>query len=93
MKKIYLLLLIFNLSLFAQENNFFVGVSSTYNFPVGQLAKRLEGNFGFLIYAGKPISADWTWIGKLEYFKLTDVNKTEMKKFIKTDVLGNIQTF
>uniref|UniRef100_A0A832G680 Outer membrane protein beta-barrel domain-containing protein n=1 Tax=Ignavibacterium album TaxID=591197 RepID=A0A832G680_9BACT len=93
MKKIYLLLLIFNLTLFAQENNFFVGVSSTYNFPVGQLAKRLEGNFGFLIYAGKPVSSDWTWIGKLEYFKLTDVNKTEMKKFIKTDVLGSIQTF
>jgi hypothetical protein len=93
MKKIYLLLLIFNLTSFAQENNFFVGVSSTYNFPVGQLAKRLEGNFGFLIYAGKPVSADWTWIGKLEYFKLTDVNKTEMKKFIKTDVLGSIQTF
>lgn len=93
MKRIYLMFLAFNLTLFAQENNFFVGVSSTYNLPVGQLGKRLNGNFGFLLYAGKPVSENWIWIGKLEYFKLTDVNKDEMKKFVKSDVLGSIQTF
>lgn len=93
MKKYFLIILFFNITLFAQENNFFIGASSAYNFPVGQLGKRLNGNFGFLLYAGKPVSENWIWIGKLEYFKLTDVNKDEMKKFVKSDVLGSIQTF
>lgn len=93
MKKIFLFILLLNFTVFSQENIFFIGVSSTYNFPTGQLGKRLNGNLGFLLYLGKPVSDDWTWVGKLEYFKLTDVNKNEMKKFIKSDLLGSVRTF
>ncbi|MFN3873927.1 MAG: hypothetical protein ACK4R9_13085 [Ignavibacterium sp.] len=85
--------LLLNLTLIAQENNFFVGTSTVYNLPVGMMSKRMQGNFGFNLYVGKPVSNDWIWIGKLEYFRLNDVNKDEMKKFVKSDVLGEIQTF
>lgn len=95
MKKYFIVafILLLNFSLIAQENNFFVGASSVYNLPLGMMAKRMKGNFGFMLYGGKPVSAEWTWIGKLEYFNLTDVNKDEMKKFVKSDVLGDVQTF
>lgn len=75
------------------QNNFFVGASANYNIPIGMLSNRLEAAPGLLIYFGKQTSKDWTWIGKFEYFKLTDVNKTQMKKYVKSDVLGQIRTF
>lgn len=95
MKKYFIaaIVLLFNLTLIAQENNFFVGASSVYNIPVGMMSKRMQGNIGVMLFAGKPVSTDWTWIGKFEYFKLTDVNKDEMKKFVKSDVLGDLKTF
>lgn len=80
-------------NLFAQNNNFFIGASSTYNLPVGTMSDRMKGNFGFNIYAGTSVSSDWTWIGKLDYFKLTDVNKDKMKRLVKSDVLGDIRTY
>ncbi len=75
------------------QNNFLVGASANYNIPFGMLSNRLEPAPGFLIYFGKQTSMDWAWIGKFEYFKLSDVNKDQMKKFVKSDVLGSVQTF
>ena len=94
MKKLFTFISIIFISFTLQaQNKFLVGASANYNVPVGMLSNRLEAAPGFLIYAGKQISSDWTWIGKIEYFKLTDVNKNQMKKFVKSDVLGTIKTF
>lgn len=91
------LLTILSIIIFASsiqsQNKYFVGASANYNIPVGMLSNRLEPAPGFLIYFGKHNSQNWIWTGKLEYFKLTEVNKKEMKKFVKSDVLGPIKTF
>lgn len=94
MKKLFtfLSIIIIASSIYSQ-NEFLVGASANYNIPVGMLANRMEPAPGFLIYFGKQTSQDWTWIGKIEYFKLSDVNKDKMKKFVKSDVLGPIKTF
>lgn len=94
MKKLFIILSIIIITTSIQsQNKYFVGASANYNIPVGMLSNRLEPAPGFLIYFGKQTSQDWVWTGKLEYFKLTDVNKKEMKKFVKSDVLGPIKTF
>lgn len=73
----------------AQNQNWVIGADANYNIPIAGLANRLEANFGALIYAGKNVDEKWTWLGKFEYFKLTDVNKDKMFKFVKTDVNNN----
>ncbi len=83
----------FCITSFSQENKIFIGASTNYNLPLGMMANRMEGNVGFSVYAGRPVSSDWTWIGKFDYFKLNEVNKDEMRKFIKSDALGDLQTF
>jgi len=75
------------------QNKFLIGASANYNLPFGMLSNRLEPAPGFLVFFGRQTSEDWTWIGKFEYFKLSDVNKEQMKKFVKSDILGPIQTF
>ncbi len=94
MKKLLTILsiIIIGSSVYSQ-NKFLVGASANYNIPVGMLANRMEPAPGFLIYFGRQTSQDWTWIGKFEYFKLSEVNKDQMKKFVKSDVLGTINTF
>lgn len=85
-------IVIISLTSFAQ-NKILIGASANYNVPVGMLSNRLQSAPGFLIYAGKQTSQDWTWVGKLEYFELSEVNKSKMKKFVKSDILGPIKTF
>lgn len=75
------------------QNKFLIGASANYNLPFGMLSNRLEPAPGFLVFFGRQTSEDWTWIGKFEYFKLSDVNKEQMKKFVKSDILGPVQTF
>lgn len=90
-KFLLIALIIFTNYSFAQNKNWIVGANANYNIPVGELANRLEGNFGGLIYAGKKTDSKWTWLGKLEYFKLTDVNTEKMFKFVKAEI-NNIST-
>ncbi len=70
----------------AQNYPWFIGANSNYNLPLAGLSDRMEGNFGGLIYAGKKTSDNWTWVGKVEYFKLADVNKDQMFKIVKSEV-------
>lgn len=94
MKKLFTILsiIIIATSVYSQ-NKLLVGASANYNIPIGMLANRMKPAPGYLIYFGKQTSQDWTWTGKFEYFKLSDVNKEQMKKFVKSDVLGRIKTF
>lgn len=80
---IYLLSVCF---LQAQNSNWVIGANTNYNLPIAKFADRMEGNLGGLIYAGKKTSDSWTWVGKFEYFKLTDVNKDQMFKIVKAEV-------
>jgi hypothetical protein len=74
------------LSAQAQNEKWIVGANTNYNLPIGGLADRMEANMGGLIYAGKKVDQDWTWVGKLEYFKLTDVNRDQMFKIVKAEI-------
>lgn len=80
-------------SLNAQNNQWIIGANANYNLPLAELANRMEGNIGGLFYAGKRLSNDWTWLGKFEYFKLTEVNKDKMYKIVKVDINDVISDF
>lgn len=93
-RKITIIVFLFSFILLkAQNNQWIIGADANYNLPVGGLADRMEGNFGGLFYAGKQVSADWTWVGKFEYFKLTEVNKDEMYKVVKAEINDVITDF
>lgn len=70
----------------AQNSPWIIGADANYNLPLAGLSDRMEGNFGGLIYAGKKTTENWIWVGKFEYFKLTDVNKDQMFKIVKAEV-------
>lgn len=92
-KIILFALVIFSSTLFSQNNKFIAGATPVYNLPVGTLADRLNGDIGFMFYAGKQISDSWMWIGKFEYFKLSDVNSDQQFVTIQSDVLGNLEEY
>lgn len=70
----------------AQNNNWIIGAGSNYNLPLAGMADRMEGAFGGFLYAGKQTSESWKWFGKIEYFKLSDVNKEMMFKVVQADI-------
>ena len=85
--KYSIIILVFSISfLKAQNSPWIIGTDPNYNLPLAGLSDRMEGNFGGLIYAGKKTTENWTWVGKFEYFKLTDVNKDQMFKIVKAEV-------
>lgn len=77
----------------AQEARIVAGASAVYNLPMGALHSRFEGSFGGMIYAGKQISSDWTWTGKLEYFELTTLNTSKLIKTVKIQEAGGTQQY
>lgn len=83
--------ILFSTLTFAQ-NKYIIGAGANYFLPVGSLADRMNGAFGGWIFAGKQINESWTWVGKLEYFKLTDVNEDKMFKVVETNFNNANQT-
>jgi hypothetical protein len=77
----------------AQSKSFIIGADANYNLPLGTLSERLKGAFGGIVYAGKKVSDSWTWTGKLEYFKLTKVNKDKRFKTIEAEIGGEISSY
>ncbi len=93
MNKIIFTLIILSLSIVnitAQNSHWIIGANGNYNLPVGSLADRMDGNFGGSFYAGKRLNSEWTWVGKFDYFRLSDVNKDKMFKIIKAEVSDDI---
>jgi hypothetical protein len=86
--KIFLLTVFVLPQLIVAQNKFLIGAGGNYNLPIGSLADRMNGAFGGWFYAGKQVSDDWTWVGKFEYFKLTDVNEENMYKIVETNING-----
>jgi len=84
-KIILSVVILFSASLFGQDK-FIIGAGSNYNMPFGSLTDRMNGAFGGWFYAGKQVSDVWTWVGKLEYFKLSSVNEDNMFKVVRTNI-------
>ncbi len=83
-KIIFSVMILFSALTFGQTK-FIGGAGANYNLPIGSLADRINGNLGGWFYAGKQINENWTWVGKFEYFKLTDVNEEKMFKVIEVN--------
>lgn len=83
--------ILFSTLTFAQ-NKYVIGAGANYNMSIGSLADRMNGSFGGWVFAGKQINENWTWVGKLEYFKLTDINEEQMSKVIETNFNNANQT-
>lgn len=64
----------------AQDRAVVAGLGAMYTVPVGSLHSRFEAAPGGMVFLGKQISADWTWIGKCEYFELTKLNAGTLVK-------------
>lgn len=90
--KILLTAIILFSTVTSAQNKFIIGAGGNYNLPLGSLADRMNGAFGGFLFAGKQISENWTWVGKFEYFKLTDVNEDKMSKVVETNFNNANQT-
>jgi hypothetical protein len=102
MKKILLLISLFIILLssfsFAQQKDtdeypYIINATADYYMPVGSLADRFEGTIGGTFYFGKQISDDYTWLGKIEYFKYTEVNSDNLNKSIEVEIGDETKTF
>ncbi len=94
MKKIKFLLIasLFVSTLFAQKDSFIIEANGNYYLPTGALADRFNGTFGGSFYLGKQVSQKWTWLAKLEYFKMTDINKDKIVRKVNYDFNDITQT-
>jgi hypothetical protein len=72
----------------AQSGTFIAGGGAVYQFPIGSLADRFHGAAGGMIYAGQQVDADWTWIGRLEYVELTELNTDKLTKRVTRQEIG-----
>lgn len=79
-------------NIIAQEGSLIIGANAAYYLPFGGLADRFDGTIGGSIYFGQQVSKDWTWVGKLEYFKYSELNKDNMFKTVTVPEL-NSQVF
>ena len=92
-KIILFILLLVSSPIFSQQPQLVFGADATYNLPLGMMSDRMKSNIGGLFYVGAKISPDWTWVGKAEYFKLTEVNEDQMFKFVTADFSGSRENY
>ncbi len=79
--------------LMSQENPVIIGANVVFDLPVGTLGDHFKGAAGGMIYAGKQISESWTWVGKFEYFELSDLNSSKLYKTIELQNNGTQQKY
>ncbi|HPN37077.1 MAG TPA: hypothetical protein PL041_01650 [Melioribacteraceae bacterium] len=77
----------------AQKLNFVAGLDGNYYLPLGTLGERFNPTAGIAISFGKEVSKDWTWVGKLEYFKFDKLNEDKLKLNKKIAVGSNTESF
>jgi long-subunit fatty acid transport protein len=71
-KLIIILLFTVSSSVFAQK--FIAGAEGSLLMPYSGLADRFESTPSFAVFMGKEVSPQWTWTGKLEYFRFSRIN-------------------
>ena len=80
-------------SAWSQNGTVVAGAGVVYNLPAGSLHSRFNGSIGGMIYAGKEINANWTWIGKFEYFELANLNESKLTKTVSIQEGGVTQRY
>ncbi|MGE5363291.1 MAG: hypothetical protein ACM3SM_04110 [Bacteroidota bacterium] len=60
------------------QNKFVAGAGASMLFPIGTLHDRYNPAAGGSFYFGKQVSENWTWVGKAEYYKFTELNKDKL---------------
>lgn len=84
MKKIFLLTIIFVQflypgNLYSQTGKYNVGIEGSYFAPLGRLKDQFKPAAGGSVYFGKQTSPRWMWLGRFEYFKLTNKDDGNLK--------------
>jgi len=77
----------------AQDGAIVTGASAVYSVPVGSLHNRFESALGGMVFIGKQISSDWTWIGKCEYFELSTINAGKLTKTVSIQEAGSARQY
>lgn len=62
----------------AQDKRFSAAVEGSYLIPIGTLSDRWKATPGSSLYFGVKTSEKWTWGGKIEYFKYSDLNEDNL---------------
>lgn len=94
MKKFTITIILLLTSLInAQKLNFVAAVDGNYYLPIGTLSERFDPTYGIAVSFGKEVSKDWTWTGKIEYFKFDKVNSNKLKVNKKIPVGSNTENF
>lgn len=66
----------------SQNGSMVAGAGVVYNLPVGSLNYRFNASVGGMVFAGKEINGNWTWVGKFEYFELANLNDAKLTKTV-----------
>lgn len=77
-KTIFIALLVFSCAVRAQDNGFFIREEAGYLQPIGTLHQRFMGTTVEAVAFGKKINENTTWIGRIEYFRFTELNKDKL---------------
>lgn len=79
----------------ARAQTVVAGAAAVYHLPVGTLADRFQGATGIMVYAGRQVGSDWTWIGKAEYVELNKLNTGKLLKQVNVQIGRTVrqQTF
>ena len=80
-------------SAWSQNGTMVAGAGAVYNLPVGSLHYRFNGSVGGMVFVGKEINVNWTWIGKVEYFELADLNESKLTKTLSIQEGGTAQRY
>ncbi len=88
-----IILLIFLASIAAQDKPIVFGASGGFYHPIGSLGDRFQSTFGGSVFLGKAVSDNWTWTGKLEYFKFSDPNSDNFIVKRQVEVSGETVPF
>jgi len=84
--KLFILMLFLTVSRTGAQQ-YIAGAEGAYLFPYSGLAQRFLSAPSYSVFFGKEVSQDWTWLGKLEYFKYSRINeeKYHIKRIIQVN--------
>ncbi|MBI9071051.1 MAG: hypothetical protein JEY94_05610 [Melioribacteraceae bacterium] len=69
-----------------QGNDYIIGASGNYIFPLGEMSNRFKNTAGGSIYFGKRISTSFSWIAKFNYMKFDELNNEKLTKKISAEI-------
>ncbi len=97
-QKIFFLITLSVLAFFApqdsaQDKKYSAAAEGSYLIPIGTLSDRWKAAPGGSVYFGAQTSEKWTWGGKIEYFKYSDLNEDKLFVYSSQSVNGKSYQF